>query len=119
MKKLKLYGSTNLAEGADRENAVAVVYVTDKKELVVESPHLDVKRDIEEALVALIKRGGPIIKRCSEENIKDGKAFSMFGEHRNLGDSDFLEALRGELSFWSRKFGGYEINPLVSGVVEE
>ncbi|MCL5114160.1 MAG: hypothetical protein M1604_00040 [Patescibacteria group bacterium] len=115
MKKLKLYGKKSASDEIDRENAVAVIYVTGKKELMVESAHPEVKRDIEEAIVELIKKGGPKVRRCVEKN---GETVRI-ATPQKLGDADFLEALREEYPFWSREFSGYEINHLVSRVADE
>ncbi|MCL4540579.1 MAG: hypothetical protein M1378_13450 [Bacteroidetes bacterium] len=116
MKKLKLYGDNPETK---HEGFIAEVYVsTDGGKVVVSSENPEVKREIEEAIAELVQKGGPVIKWCVEEEDADKTMIKRMGKHQMPKDADFLNALREEHSFWSRKFGGYEINELVSEVVE-
>jgi len=118
MKTLKLYGSKDLKRGIDREHSVAEIAVIDGKVCVGSAPE-GAKRDLKAALVKLIASNELILRKAMVRTTKHGDADALFGMPQTPDDVTFLEALKDYHAFWDNIFGGYEINPLVSVVIEE
>ena len=117
MKKLKLYGEKKLFWGIKRKGIVAEIYVGGKDEnLTVESKYPEVKKDLADALDHLVKSGELLLKK----GVGIGEEHATIGVSQKPGDALFLEALKSYGPFWwGKKFGGWEINELLSVIVTE
>lgn len=116
MKKLKLYGEKKLFWVIPQKGFIADVFVDGKNNPIIESKYAEVKKDLSAAINDLVKSGKLLLRGGRIE--KD--VCITFGTKQKPGDPKFLEALKDDTDlWWDKKYGGFEISPLSSEIIEE
>jgi len=123
MKKLKLYAEKKILGIVFKKGFVADAYVKDGN-VIIESKNKKLKEEIERAInKALAFKENYFYYRTGEEyfNKKTGHwGHRTYMVYQKPADPKFLNALKDDESFWeTKKFAGYEIEPLFSKIVEE
>lgn len=123
MKKLKLYGEKKTLGIVLRKGFIAEVYVKDGK-VIIESKNKKIKEEIEKVInEVLSEKEDYFYYRTGDEyfNKKTGHwGYRTYMVPQKPTDPEFLEALKDSDWFWEdEKFGGYEIDPIFSKIVEE